>query len=38
MKKILRFSFLVTPAEIRALERLAISNGESQASFLRRLI
>jgi hypothetical protein len=38
MKKNLRFSFLVTLAEKRALERLAEDNGESQASFLRRMI
>jgi hypothetical protein len=38
MKKILRFGFLVTLAEKRALERLAEVNEESQASFLRRLI
>ena len=38
MKKDLRFGFVVTSAEKRALERLAEVNGESQASFLRRLI
>ena len=38
MKKILRFSFLVSLFEKIALERLAEVNGESQASFLRRLI
>lgn len=38
MKKILRFSFLVTAFEKRALERLAKVNGESQGSYLRRLI
>jgi len=38
MKKTLRFGFVVTLAEKRALERLAEDNGESQASFLRRLI
>jgi len=38
MKKLLRFGFLVTLVEKRALERLAEDNNESQASFLRRLI
>ena len=38
MKKELRFSFLVTLVEKEGLERLAEMNGESQASYLRRLI
>ena len=38
MKKDIRFSFLVTLVEKRALERLAEVNDESQASYLRRLI
>jgi len=38
MKKLLRFGFVITQVEKRALERLAEDNGESQASFLRRLI
>jgi hypothetical protein len=38
MKKELRFSFLVALAEKKALEILAEFDGESQASFIRRLI